>query len=271
MTVTIDDITTHTSTAVVLVRGSGFTDAEAAAMRADMDTFLGTTIPQTMANLTDVSDTAPNDGDVQAWNATTEQYEPVTPPTGPRVRNGDDSVYVDNATAIIAQAGVTVTTNGSFPTFAYIEPQYGGTGSKNLLPHSDHSHTQPTIDPVTYTSKGTLSSGAVTLVSTNVTLPAAGVGEIAKVYTVTVRTRDTQTGLGGSSYYTPKITIGGTASTSWERRTVGGVPLPGGYEFTRQITGAGTSVAILAELIFSSGDPLTVEAGAIYIDVDCNR
>lgn len=277
MTVTIDDITTHVRYVDVVYRNVAMGAAEYSGLRTDMDTILATPIPETIGGLSDVDTTTtpPVDSDTLVWDSTANDgagaFVPATPPSGPIVRNGDDSVHIANATAIIAQAGVTTVTNASFPDYAYIEPQYGGTGSKNLVPHSDHTHTTPTTTPVTYTAKGTLSSGSVTLVTTNVTLPAAWSGEAAKVYTVTVRLNDTERGNGGSSYYTQAITINGNTRTSIIRQCVGGVPRSVQHTHSQTITGTGAAITVSAALTFDSGDPLTVDAGEIIIDVDCNR
>lgn len=235
--------------------GDGFSPAEAAQMRTDMDTFLGTTIPQNLGDLNNVNVPSPSNGQVLRYNSGTGEWEPGN--ASPAVA-AVDSGSID----MTAETGELIPGG---PTFTLVtgDVKYAGTGSAATAARSDHSHNPAIMFLETFAATGNLSSGSRTILSSSMGPFLNGVAyDIHGTFIVRCR------GAVDSGTITLSCRIGGSASFPARSRVVqvvGGVPVDQIIHFHRTITGDGTSATVTFQVIYSSGDPTDIRDGEVSI------
>lgn len=246
--------------------GDGFTNVEATQMRADMDTFLDTTIPQNLGDLNNVNVPSPSNGQVLRYNSGTGEWEPGNAsPTVAAVDSG--SIDMTAETGDILGVPFTIVTG---------DVKYAGTGSAATAARSDHTHN-PTIisDVQTFAATGNLSSGSRTLITYNAGPLLDGVVYDCKARVVCNMRNSTNAGevlLG--------LRIGGSGSfpkTTTVVRTVGGVDRLAEWVFVRSganggaITGSGATVQVVADVTFYSGDATNIRHGWLEFEAHPRR
>lgn len=175
-------------------------------------------------------------------------------------------------TTIVAWRGLNVTApSGDYPTIAYLDVQFAGSGSAFTAARSDHTHTVASIQRPTYGPTGIISGGTRQVVPpTGVTL-AAGVMYLVKA-TLKPQMRGADT---GACYYTMTVTIDSNSRTSpggvngfW---CVQGVPNKDQWSHAHTIMGTGAAITVSASVAYHSGSALYVDAGELEIELIPNR
>lgn len=248
--------------------GDGFSPAEAAQMRTDMDTFLGTTIPQEIGDLNDVDLTGLGDGDVLRYDADTGEW--LAAEASPAVAT------VDSASIDFTTSTGSIIDGGPIFTIVTGDVKYGGTGSAATAARSDHSHTATVISDVqTFAATGALSSGTRTLITYDAGPLLDGVVYDCRARVVVNMRNDGDTGIVNLG-----LRIGGSGSfpkTTTEVRTVGGVDRLAEWVFVRsaanggQIVGTNATVQVVADVAFSSGDPTNIRHGWVEFEAHPRR
>lgn len=174
-------------------------------------------------------------------------------------------------TTLIAWRGLNVTApSGDFPTIAYLDVQFAGSGSAFTAARSDHSHTTAGTVVATFAPGGYMSSGTRPLTSTSVVL-AAGVSYLVQTrLNMQIRGADA-----GQCYYRLALTVDGSTHESpagtngfW---CVQGVPDKTMWMYPRTIVGTGAAISISAAVSYHSGGGFNTDAGEIEVTLIPNR
>src|SRR5690606_18735517 len=124
----------------------------------DMDTFLGTTIPQEIGDLNDVNVAGATDGQVLRYHAGNDEWIPGN--ASPAVAAVD--------TGSIDMTAETGEILGLPFTLVAGDVKYAGTGSAETAARSDHSHNPAIMFLETFAATGNLSSGSRTILSSSI-------------------------------------------------------------------------------------------------------
>lgn len=257
--------------------GDGFTNVEATQMRADMDTFLDTTIPQELDDLSDVNLGTPSNGNTLVYSSSFGVWTAATPQAAVIVEEGSGETTVNaQAERLLFRNGITASQSGVLARRVVIDLNYAGTGSAETVARSDHTHN-PTIisDVQTFAATGNLSSGSRTLITYNAGPLLDGVVYDCKARVVCNMRNSTNAGevllglrIGGSGSFPKTTTI---------VRTVGGVDRLAEWVFVRSganggaITGSGATVQVVADVTFYSGDATNIRHGWLEFEAHPRR
>lgn len=243
------------------------TAPEAAAIRADIALIRDAPRIEKFTDIPDVTG-EPAEGQVYIWDAEEGVWVPGSVSAPLRVAtNYAPVVERQDVSFITLGPGLTIDPNHESPR-VHITPQWGGTGTSDTVARADHGHAQYLAQAFDIPATGSFSSGTRTLVTATVTglLPE-------RTYVLKGELILDMRGEGsGAGRSTPRVTIdGNTYPRHVSARTVAGVDRSTTTRHRGVWVNGATQVTVVASIQFNSGDPVYLDAGRLYIDIDVNR
>ena len=235
--------------------GTGFTAAEAAQARTDLNTLLARPNISTLQSLTNVPTTGMTSGQTIVWNGSTWVYGN---PNSSLTSVTDGTTSVANVTTITTAPGIAVTqqATGNARLAVQFPTSGGANGTATTAARSDHSHAGVIQQMQILPYQGVLSTGFRTLSSAGITgLTASETYDITLIVTFDV------VAAGVNSVITPRASLGTGALDGYDVQFSGhgkGVTI---YQ-TAVATGV-TSFPMLVRVFYTSGPQVEIGAGEI--------
>lgn len=215
-----------------------------------------------LADLGDVDLDGIADGQLLAWNASNQVFEPVAIQGGLQDAFDVDTQFVGPFWRLQAWGAVYVVPHGTTDGMLRIGVNTGTTSG--TVATGNHTHRLPAYERAEFGPSGYMSGGTRQLATQSVVL-ASGVQ-----YRIVARMKPQMRGAdAGAAYYRMTLNIDGLSRTSpagadgfW---CVQGVPNK--EEFTASITrtGTGSAITVTASVAFHSGAGFNVDAGELEV------
>jgi len=211
---------------------------------------------------TDLIDTSlppRSDGMAIVWDAASQKWVSRLIAEAVRYIKSGVSVVMEHADRLNFGTGLAVTQDGTLTSQANVAVIYGS--AAGTAAEGNHQHTAVNLTRSIFAATGVLSSGARTLQTLSITLPAGDWIVEAQAFVTAKNNINNGTfqfgiQIGGSTTY-PEETA--------EYETVGGVPRLCEIETSRPLTSTGAAFNVTTRALFGSGDPVDLRTGRVIV------